>query len=238
MLFRVVPVQKVRVVGVCLELADGAIVAVYSAQVGQRCRAACLPCVRIRVALGVSLVGVGVLHVVIARRPLAEHARLVAGFLEQLGDDLVGVLIGFLSNDIIVGVLPECVLPKASLPILAVAPDMDVARVLAGHEAGTRRSADGTAGIGLCEAHALCCHAVEVGGGDELLPVAAKVAISHVVAHDIDDVGALVRHCRCGEASEQKEQDVGTGFHDFCRVKCVFLFLCQAKIRELHFTGK
>ena len=68
-------------------------------------------------------------------------------------------------------------------------------------------------GIGLSEAHTLGSHAIDVGCEDVGLSIAAQIAIAHVVAHDVDDVGALL--CMGGESGEGTESEEGVGFiHD------------------------
>ena len=104
------------------------------------------------------------------RGPICRTARCVARSLQHVGH---GHLVG----------------PQAHFG-LAIAADGGVAGVLAGHEAAARRRADGAAGVGLGEAHALGGQAVQVRREDVLLAVAAEVAVAEVVGQDEDDVGA------------------------------------------------
>ena len=75
-------------------------------------------------------------------------------------------------------------------PVLLVATHMRVSGVLTGHNGSSRRCRYGRTGVCLSEAHALACHAVDVGRRDIGLSIACKVAISHVVAQYKYDVGA------------------------------------------------
>jgi hypothetical protein len=70
-----------------------------------------------------------------------------------------------------------------------VAAHAGAAVVLAGHEHAARGRADGGAGVEVGEAQALRGHAVEVGRGDDLLAVAAEIAVAEVIGHDPDEVG-------------------------------------------------
>ena len=84
-------------------------------------------------------------------------------------------------------------------------PNGILAGVLAGHEAGARRGADGASGIGLGKAHALGSHFVKVGGGDEFLSVTAQIAVSHVVAHYKYYIRSLLRHCKGGDSAQYRK---------------------------------
>ena len=59
-----------------------------------------------------------------------------------------------------------------------------VAVMLAGHQDTPRRRANRGPGVEVREAHPLARHAVEVRCGDDLLPVAAELAVAEVVGHD------------------------------------------------------
>ena len=102
----------------------------------------------------------------------------------------MGGVVRFLAHDGIVGVVA---IADAAAPIFFVGPDMGVAGVLACHEGGARRGRHGAAGIRLGEAHPFGGKAVDVGRGDKLLAVASQVAITHVVAHDVKDIGPRLR---------------------------------------------
>ena len=190
-LLGVIAVQEVWIVGMRLELADVAIVAIHATPVGQGGTAALCALGGIGVAVGVQQIGIGVLHVIVSSCPLAEHTRSISCLLHQLRDYLMVQQVWFLAYDAIVGIVAKGVLPQCPVPILPVATNMGVARVLTGHERGTRWRTDWTAGICLGKAHAFLCHTVKVGSLYQLLPIAAKVAIAHVIAHDEDNVRAL-----------------------------------------------
>lgn len=164
-----VAVEEVGIVEMCLELTEIAVVFVDAAGVG--CRRASL----------------------VASGPLAEHSGGIARVVEYLGDDDVGGVVRLLSDNRIVYVVAVAVVEVGLVPVLLVASHMGVARVLAGHEGGARRCRHRRAGVGLREAYALCGEAVDARRGDELLAVAAEVAVAHVVAHDVENVGALRR---------------------------------------------
>ena len=91
---------------------------------------------------------------------------------------------------------------------LAIGAHRAVAAVLADHERGAARGADGGAAIALGEARAFLGHAVEVRRLDEFLPVAADVALGEVVAQDEDDV-RLARFGRGGEGGESQKEERG-----------------------------
>jgi hypothetical protein len=64
-----------------------------------------------------------------------------------------------------------------------------MADVLAGHERAARWSAHGIAGVDLGEADAIGGEAVDVGGLDALLSVAAEVAVTEIVGEDENNIG-------------------------------------------------
>ena len=68
-----------------------------------------------------------------------------------------------------------------------------MADVKAGHEHAARRGADGRAGIGIGESHAVGGQAIEIRRFDLLLAVAAEVAVAEVIGQDEDDIGLLAR---------------------------------------------
>ena len=158
-------VEEVGIVEVSLELTDIAVVFVNTAFVRRGCGA------------------------FVAARPLSKHTGGVALALENFGDDDMVHVIGFLTDH---GIVCITSVGDLSAPVFFVAANVRVSRVLPGHEGGAGGSGDGTAGVGLGEAHALCGETVEMRGGDVLLPVAGKVTVAHVVAHDVKDVGAVL----------------------------------------------
>lgn len=164
-----IAVEKVGIVEMGLKLADVAVVLVHAAFVGRGPRA------------------------LVAAGPFAEHARAVAVVLHYLGQDDVRAVIGLLPHHGVVGVVPVPDRPGLG-PVLPVAPDPCVARVLPRHQARPRGGADGTARVSLREEHALGGQTIDVGRADILLPVAGQVAIAHVIAKDKQDVRPLM--CR------------------------------------------
>ena len=108
-----------------------------------------------------------------AEAPLAEEAGGVADALENFGDGGVVCKEAF------------------AVAAVGVAADAGMAGVEALHEAGSGWRADRVAGVGVGEAHAFGCDAVDVGGEDVFLTVAAEVAPAQVVGEDKDDVGAV-----------------------------------------------
>ena len=151
----------------------------------------------------------------VASGPFAEHAGGVAVGFEDFGQNLVVHVIGFLSGPSVleVGILAVEIGHALVAPIFFVATHVGVSAVLSGHERGARRCGDGATGIGLRETHAFGGHAVDARGGNVLLSVATEIAVAHVVTHDVDDVGALLR--MGGEGGEGAESEEGVGFiHD------------------------
>ena len=184
-----VAVHEVGIIEVGLELADVAVVLVDAALVGCGDR---------------TLVTAG---------PLAEHAGRVAVALHNLRkDDVVGV-IGLLSRD---GILPVLPIHHLAAPILAVAADMPVARVLPGHQRRPRGGTHRTSGIGLREEHPLAGHAVEVGRLDVFLPVTSQIAVSHVVAQDENDIRLCIFFRRTGIRHESRGDQSGAQQHLVC----------------------
>ncbi len=131
----------------------------------------------------------------VASGPFAEHAGGVAVGFEDFGQNLVVHVIGFLSGPSVleVGILAVEIGHALVAPIFFVATHVGVSAVLSGHECGARRCGDGATGIGLRETHAFGGHAVDTRGRNVLLSVATEIAVAHVVTHDVDDVGALLR---------------------------------------------
>ena len=127
--------------------------------------------------------------------PFTKHPRGVAIGFEDFGQNFVVHIIGFLSCPTLfeVSVFAIKIGHILSAPVFLVAAHVGVSAVLSSHERGTRGSRHRTSGISLCEAHAFSGHAVYVGGGNEFLSVARQIAIAHIVAHNVDDVGTLLR---------------------------------------------
>ena len=104
--------------------------------------------------------------------PFAERTGAVAVTTQQLGDGLLRLGDG----------------PLAFRLHFAVVANEGVPRVLASDEHAARRRADGVATVVAREAHSLRGQAVEVGGLDFFLPVAAQLRVAQVVGKDEDDV--------------------------------------------------
>ena len=94
-------------------------------------------------------------------------------------------IIRLLTDDKVVGILPEHILPECTAPILFVATNLSVASMLTSHEGATTWSTYRTACISLSEAHSLFSHSVDIRSGDVLLPITTQIAITHVVTHYI-----------------------------------------------------
>lgn len=133
-----VGVQEVRIIEVGLKLANETIVFVNAALVGRGHR---------------TLVAAG---------PLAEHTGGIAVVFEDFRNDDVSGVIRFLSHHGEIGVVAIFHHVVVS-PILLVATNMRVARMLARHKRCTRRGRHRTARIGLRESHTLGGEAVNVG---------------------------------------------------------------------------
>ena len=193
-------VQEVGIIGVGFKLADVAIIFVDAALVGRRS------------------------GVFVAASPFAKHTRGVAVLLEDFRQNLVVHIIGFLSCPAFgkISVATIEVGHILAAPVFLVAAHVGVSAVLPSHERCARRSRHWTSGISLREAHAFGCHAVEIGGGDVFLTIASQVAIAHVVAHDVDDVGTLLRLTshRCQSAKSEEgicffhNENAGGLFHE------------------------
>ena len=190
--FGVVAVQEVRIIGVCLELADGTVEAVDAPKVGQRAGRALAALAGIRIAVGQFGIGVGIVVVPVSTRPLAEHAGAVAFLFEEFGNDGVCHVVGLLSDDVVVCIVSEHVLPEhRTPPVFLVATNLGMPRMLPRHEGAAAGGTHGTACVSLCEAHAFARHTVDARRRDELLAIAPQIAIAHVVAHYIYYIGVM-----------------------------------------------
>ena len=194
-LFWIIAIQEVGIVGMCLELADVAIVAIHATLVRQRGTAALSALGGIGIAIGIQQVGIGILAVIVTTCPLAKHTSVISSLLHHLGDNLMAHEIRFLTNESIVGIVSESILFQCTSPILSITTHMCMASMLTSHERSTRRCTHRTASISLSEAHAFLCHTVKIGSLYQLLTIASEVAISHIIAHDEDDIGAILLHC-------------------------------------------
>ena len=158
-------IEEVGIVEVGLELAHETIVLIDASLVGCRDRA------------------------FVASRPLTKHTRGIAIVLHNLGKDDMGCIIRFLTC--LYGVFVIAIL-HATNAIFLIATHPGMSGMLTRHERRTRWGTDRATRIGLSEAHALTCHTVEVRGMNTLLSIAADIGIAQVIAHDIDDIRAIV----------------------------------------------
>ena len=194
-LFRIIAIQEVGIVGMCLELADVAIVAIHATFVGQGGTAALCTLGGIGIAIGIQQVGIGILAVIVTTCPLAKHTGIVSSLLHHLGNNLMIHQVRFLTYKTVVRVVAIHIGSQRTAPILSVATHMGMACMLTCHERCTRGCTDRTTGISLGEAHTLTGHAVQIGCFYQLLTIASKVAISHIIAHDKYDIGAILLRC-------------------------------------------
>jgi len=93
-----------------------------------------------------------------------------------------------------------------------------VAGVLAGHEAASGGGADGGAGVALIELHAFGGEAVEAGGEDLLLAVAAEVGVAKVIGEDEDDVGLGLSSGRRQSGGRHKCEELAAVHADSVRL--------------------
>ena len=136
--------------------------------------------------------------------PLADHAGLVAGLLQQHRDRYIP------------GFQPA-----------AVAGDRGVPHVLAGHQRAARWRADVVSGVVAGVADPLARQLVEARCLDLLLAVAAKVSVAEVVSEDEDNVGLVPCGQQWRREQAQKEQQRFDGcFSGFgSTVQSLFTFL-------------
>lgn len=109
---------------------------------------------------------------------------------------------------------------KEHTKILFIDMHVDSARITAGHEAGTRRGADGAGRIKVSEPHAFPGHLVKDGRGVLLGSEGPDVGIAKVIAEDDNDVrfpfGGLNERSRNQEGKERQKID---GFHRHWEVR-------------------
>ena len=77
-------------------------------------------------------------------------------------------------------------------PIFLVSSYFRMSRMLSCHKAGTGWSTHWCTCIRLCKTHTFLCHTVNIRCKDVLLTIAAKVAIAHIITHDIYNVRLLL----------------------------------------------
>lgn len=119
--------------------------------------------------------------------PLSVAGGGVAAGLQQLGDGDGGVGNGDLAGE------KALFLVEDAAPGVGVVADEGVAHVVAGHQGAARGGANGLAGVVAGEADALGGEAVDVGGADVFLAVAAEFGIAEVVGDDENDVRFFLR---------------------------------------------
>ena len=187
-----VAVQEIRIIQVCLKLADISIELVNATFVGRRNRP------------------------FVAAGPLAEHAGSIAVILHNLRQNhMVGVVWMLTDNGIIlIFAIHHC---RHIFPIFFIAAHFTMSAVLTSHKSGTRRSTYRTAGISLGETHSLLCHPVDVRCLNIGLSIATEVAVTHIVAHYIYYIGLFRRHsCRCSRKQKSRQrQGHHIIFHSF-----------------------
>ena len=132
---RVIAVEEVGIICVCLELAYRSIETVHTALVGQRHRRGCGILARVGIAQAVYRIRVWIFAVPVTACPFAKHTGVVSSLFEQLGYDIVGHQVRFLSNNGIVATTVKHRLVDANLiPIFSVATHISVTGMLPGHE--------------------------------------------------------------------------------------------------------
>jgi len=164
-----VPPEVVRVKSMCLSLANVAVEVVKA--------------LFLRVSGGVDD----------AKAPFAECAGGIAGVLENTCDCLGAFFQRPLAcnrgaED------PSCVTSN-----LYVVANLGAAAVQARHEDATGWGTDGVSAVVLSEFHSFGGEAVNIGGLDFFLAVAAQVRVAEIVGDDVDDVGLSGGSC-AGEA--------------------------------------
>jgi hypothetical protein len=130
-----------------------------------------------------------------AHAPLAEATGGVTGLFQQVGHG-------------------EGPLRQGQLPFrlaLAIGPDGAVAHVQPGHERGPRGGADAGAAVGLGEPGAFGGQAVEARGLDELLPIAAQVALGEIVTKDEDEIRGRGGEAAGGQGQAQEDGEEAGG---------------------------
>ncbi len=106
-----------------------------------------------------------------AQAPFAERPGGVAGVFEQPGEG------------------GHRRIERRHAVLVAVAPAVDAAGVLAGHQVGPRRGTDRITRVMIGKPYPLGRQAVDVGRLQLLLAVTAEVPVAQVVGQDVDHVG-------------------------------------------------
>jgi hypothetical protein len=128
---------------------------------------------------------------VAAETGLADEGGMVAGFLKSGGENGIVRVLAHLE--------------------LTISANVDVAGVLTFKKGATTRSADGGARVVSSETQTFGSHAIEVRSLDNLLAIAAEVAVSEVIGEDVDHVGLLCREERAGGEKEKRERELFHG---------------------------
>ena len=117
----------------------------------------------------------------------------------------MGSVVGLLSHDGVI--LVFAIGDEGRIgPVLPIATDMGVSRVLPRHEGGTRGRTHGRTSVSLSEAHTLSGEAIDVWRSNETLAIATEIAIAHVVTHDVEDIRAFVFSCCLGRSGGLPER--------------------------------
>ena len=146
--------------------------------------------------------------------PLADHGRLVAGVVQQLGEGLLRAVEG-------ARVVREAVLVA----------------VFARQDAGARGARDGVGHVAVLEEHAFAGQPVQIGGLDQPVVVAAQGLAGVVVGHHDDDVGLARRLGRSAARQGRNRQRYGGEPHARLGVKSEFRFhnsiVCRFYVQRL-----
>ena len=124
----------------------------------------------------------------VAKMPLAEATRGVAGITEIVGDGMLGRIESLVT------------LGKED------AGNGNPRGVAAGEQLGSRRGAD-RSGVEAGQLHALLGHAVEVGGAVVGRAEGADIAVAHVIDKNDDEVGAVFSENGRHKDQREKEQE-------------------------------
>jgi hypothetical protein len=82
--------------------------------------------------------------------------------------------------------------------------------IAAGEHAVTRGRANGGSAVGVGENHAFPCRAIEIRRGDLAGGIQARdIAVTKIIAQDVDDVGAVGGGGADDERDEQEQEETG-----------------------------
>ena len=161
-----VTVQEVRIIKMCLELANVTIEFINSTFVWCRRRTFVSAC------------------------PLTENTCIITFIFEHFWKNLMLWIVRFLTNDRKVFVYSIFYHWHVS-PILFVASYVGMSAMLACHDCSTGRSRNRRTSICLRKAHTLFSHLVDVRSMDIWLAIASQVTISHIITEDKEDIRLL-----------------------------------------------